>query len=171
MIGSKAEPVRVLLVDDHEVVRVGLQTVLSRQESINVVGEASTVDEAIEQACALKPDVVLMDVRLGGGSGVDACRAIRESCPDTRVLFLTSYQDEEAVLAAVIGGGAWVSVEASQCRGIAARHSFRGPGPIHPGSGHYPASLGPYAVAKRGSVGAAAGVPLFPAAAGAGACG
>ena len=104
MIGSKAEPVRVLLVDDHEVVCVGLQTVLSRQESINVVGEASTVDEAVEQACALNPDVVLMDVRLGGGSGVDACRAIRESCPDTRVLFLTSYQDEEAVLAAVIGG-------------------------------------------------------------------
>lgn len=104
MIGSKSEPIRVLLVDDHELVRVGLQTVLSRQEHIRVVGEAATVEDAVSEACALKPDVVLMDVRLGGGSGVDACRAIRKSCPDTRVLFLTSYQDEEAVLAAVIGG-------------------------------------------------------------------
>ena len=104
MIGSTREPIRVLLVDDHEVVRVGLQTVLSRQESIDVVGEAVTVEDAIREACDLKPDVVLMDVRLSGGSGVDACRAIRDSCPDTRVLFLTSYQDEEAVLAAVIGG-------------------------------------------------------------------
>jgi DNA-binding NarL/FixJ family response regulator len=94
----------VLIVDDHEVVRVGLQTVLSRQDSINVVGEASTVEDAVREACYLKPDVVLMDVRLSDGSGVDACRAIRDSCPATRVLFLTSYQDDEAVLAAVIGG-------------------------------------------------------------------
>jgi len=98
------ESVRVLIVDDHEVVRVGLQTVLSRQDSINVVGEASTVEDAVREACYLKPDVVLMDVRLSDGSGVDACRAIRDSCPATRVLFLTSYQDDEAVLAAVIGG-------------------------------------------------------------------
>jgi DNA-binding NarL/FixJ family response regulator len=100
------EPVRVLIVDDHEVVRVGLQTVLSRQDSINVVGEAATVEDAVREACDLKPDVVLMDVPLSGGSGVDACRAIRDSCPNTRVLFLTSYQDDEAVLAAVVGGAA-----------------------------------------------------------------
>jgi two-component system, NarL family, response regulator DevR len=104
LIGSKGEPIRVLIVDDHEVVRVGLQTVLNQQDSVKVVGEAATVEDAIREACSLKPDVVLMDVRLSGGSGVDACRAIRDSCPDTRVLFLTSYQDEEAVLAAVIGG-------------------------------------------------------------------
>jgi two-component system response regulator DevR len=106
LIRSKAEPIRVLIVDDHEVVRVGLLTVLSRQDSISVVGEASTVTGAIREAGALKPDVVLMDVRLSGGSGVDACRAIRDSCPATRVLFLTSYQDDEAVLAAVVGGAA-----------------------------------------------------------------
>ena len=104
MIKPSTETVRVLIVDDHEVVRVGLQTLLSRQDSINVVGEASTVEDAVRDACYLKPDVVLMDVRLSGGSGVDACRAIRDSCPATRVLFLTSYQDDEAVLAAVIGG-------------------------------------------------------------------
>ena len=104
LISSTTVPVKVLIVDDHEVVRVGLQTVLSRQSSIQVVGEAATVEDAIRESCNLKPDVVLMDVRLSGGSGVDACRAIRSSCPNTRVLFLTSYQDDEAVLAAVIGG-------------------------------------------------------------------
>lgn len=101
---SNTKPVRVLIVDDHEVVRVGLQTVLSRQASLTVVGEAMTVEDAVREACYHKPDVVLMDVRLSGGSGVDACRAIRDSCPTTRVLFLTSYQDEEGVLAAVVGG-------------------------------------------------------------------
>ena len=103
---SSMEPVRVLIVDDHEVIRVGLRTVLSRQDSISVVGEAATVTDAVGEASRLQPDVVLMDVRLSGGSGVDACRAIRDSCPATRVLFLTSYQDDEAVLAAVIGGAA-----------------------------------------------------------------
>lgn len=98
------KPISVLIVDDHEVVRVGLQTLLSRQDSISVVGEAATVTDAVIASCRLKPDVVLMDVRLSGGSGVDACRAIRDSCPATRVLFLTSDQDDEAVFAAVVGG-------------------------------------------------------------------
>ena len=106
MIKPSTEAVRVLIVDDHEVTRVGLQTVLSRQDRIDVVGEASTVEDAVRHACYLKPDVVLMDVRLSGGSGVDACRTTRDLCPATRVLFLTSYQDDEAVLAAVIGGAA-----------------------------------------------------------------
>jgi DNA-binding NarL/FixJ family response regulator len=103
---SSMKPVRVLVVDDHEVTRVGLRTVLSRESSIHVVGEAMSVKDAVEEACRLQPDVVLMNVRLSGGSGVDACRAIRDYCPATRVLFLTSYQDDEAVLAAVIGGAA-----------------------------------------------------------------
>jgi two-component system response regulator DevR len=104
MILSNVKPISVLIVDDHEVVRVGLQTLLSRQDSIDVVGEAATVAGAVLESCRLKPDVVLMDVRLTGESGVDACRAIRDSCPATRVLFLSSYEDEEAVLAAVVGG-------------------------------------------------------------------
>lgn len=98
------EPVRVLIVDDHEVVRVGLRTVLSRQDGISVVGEVATATDVVAESCRLQPDVVLMDVRLPGGSGVDACRTIRDSCPATRVLFLTSYQDEEGVLAAIVGG-------------------------------------------------------------------
>ena len=99
-------PVRVLIVDDHEVVRLGLRAALCRGGSITVVGEAGTVKTAIRAALDLKPDVVLMDVRLSGDNGVDACRTIRDSCPATRVLFLTSYQDDEAVLAAIIGGAA-----------------------------------------------------------------
>ena len=98
------KPVRVLIVDDHEMVRVGLQTLLSRQDSVQVIGEVATATDAVTESCHLQPDVVLMDVRLSGGSGVEACRAIRDSCPATRVLFLSSYQDDEAVLAAIVGG-------------------------------------------------------------------
>jgi DNA-binding NarL/FixJ family response regulator len=108
----------VLIVDDHEVVRVGLRTVLSREDSINVVGEAATVTDAVVECCRLKPDVVLMDVRLSGGSGVDACRAIRDSCPATRVLFLTSYQDDEAVLAAVVGGASGYLLKQVNAEGL-----------------------------------------------------
>ena len=104
MITTNVEPVSVLIVDDHEIVRVGLLAILSQQGGVSVVGEASTVESAIGKACDLQPDVVLMDVRLSGGSGVEACRAIRDSCPATRVLFLSSYQDDEAVLAAIVGG-------------------------------------------------------------------
>ena len=77
---------------------------LGRYDDITVVGEAATMKDAIAESCRLKPDVVLMDVRLPDGSGVDACRVIRDSCPATRVLFLSSYEDDEAVLAAVFGG-------------------------------------------------------------------
>ena len=104
MIRPNMKPVRVLIVDDHEMVRVGLQTLLSRQDSVQVIGEVATATDAVTESCHLQPDVVLMDVRLSGGSGVEACRAIRDSCPATRVLFLSSYQDDEAVLAAIVGG-------------------------------------------------------------------
>ena len=96
--------ISVVIVDDHEVVREGLRAMLSRHNDIAVVGEAGTMKGAVVESCRLKPDVVLMDVRLSDGSGVDACRAIRDSCPATRVLFLSSYEDDEAVLAAVFGG-------------------------------------------------------------------
>ena len=96
-------PISVLIVYDHEVVRVGLQTVLSRQQ-YQRGGEASTVTDAIIESCHLQPDVVLMDVRFPEGSGADPCRAIRDSCPDTRLLFLSSYQDNQAVLSAVFEG-------------------------------------------------------------------
>jgi DNA-binding NarL/FixJ family response regulator len=97
---------RLLLVDDHEVVRLGLRTVLSHyhDHAITVVGEAATATDAIRQAEQLKPDVILMDVRLPDGSGVDACRDILALLPNTRVIFLTSYADDDSVLSAVVAG-------------------------------------------------------------------
>jgi DNA-binding NarL/FixJ family response regulator len=100
----KPKTIRVLLVDDHEVVRVGLRTVLSQNHAIAVVGESLGMSDAIRQAHKLKPDVILMDVRLPDGSGVDACREILTARPDTRVIFLTSYSDDDSVLAAVLAG-------------------------------------------------------------------
>jgi two-component system response regulator DevR len=94
----------VLIVDDHEIVRSGLRTILRLQDGISVVGEADGVKGAIVESCRLKPDVVLMDVRMPNGGGVEACRAIRDACPNTRILFLSSYEDDEALLAAVVGG-------------------------------------------------------------------
>ena len=95
---------RVMICDDHEVVREGLRGLIGRQTGMSVVGEASTVAEAIETAIRSKPDVVIMDVRLPDGSGVEACRAIRESNPDIKVIMLTSYADDEALFASIIAG-------------------------------------------------------------------
>ena len=95
---------RVLLCDDHEVVREGLRGLIGRQESMTVVGEAGTVAEAIAAAARAKPDVVIMDVRLPDGSGVEACRAIRDATPETKVIMLTSYADDEALFASIIAG-------------------------------------------------------------------
>lgn len=98
--------VRVMLVDDHEVVREGLRTLLGRDKSLLVVAEAGTTAEAIETAARAKPDVVVMDVRLPDGSGVEACRTIREARPETKVIMLTSYADDEALFASIVAGAA-----------------------------------------------------------------
>lgn len=98
--------VRVMLVDDHEVVREGLRTLLGRDKTLLVVAEAGTTAEAIETAARAKPDVVVMDVRLPDGSGVEACRTIREARPETKVIMLTSYADDEALFASIVAGAA-----------------------------------------------------------------
>jgi len=98
------EKTRILICDDHEVVREGLRGLISRQASMTVVGEAGTVAEAIEAAARSKPDVVIMDVRLPDGSGVEACRAIRDARSETKVIMLTSYADDEALFASIIAG-------------------------------------------------------------------
>ena len=92
------------MVDDHEVVRVGLRTVLHNHYGITVVGEAGTKSAAVRAAKRLLPDIVLMDVRLPDGSGVEACRDILASHPTTRIIFLTSYADDDSVLASVVAG-------------------------------------------------------------------
>ena len=105
MMRTKPKPIRLLVVDDHEVVRAGLRTLLhNHHHGITVVGEAGSQAAAVRAAKRLNPDVVLMDVRLPEGSGIKACRDILASHPTTRVIFLTSYADEESALAAVLAG-------------------------------------------------------------------
>ena len=99
-----SEPIRVMLVDDHEVVREGLRTLLARRPNVTVVGEAGSVAEAVDAAAKTKPDVVIMDVRLPDGSGVEACRLIRDHRVETRVIMLTSYADDEALFASIVAG-------------------------------------------------------------------
>jgi DNA-binding NarL/FixJ family response regulator len=98
------KPIRLLLVDDHEVVRVGLRTLLDKNQGITVVGEAGSKAAAVRAVKRLKPDIVLMDVRLPDGSGVEASREILASHPTTRLIFLTSYANDEAALTAVLAG-------------------------------------------------------------------
>ncbi len=98
--------IKILLVDDHEVVRMGLRTLLERRENIAVVGEAGTVEEAVATAARTEPDVIVMDIRLPDGSGVDACREIRGQRPETKVIMLTSYADDEAIYGSIMAGAA-----------------------------------------------------------------
>jgi two-component system, NarL family, response regulator DevR len=98
--------IRLLLVDNHQIVRIGLATLFRTVPHFLVVGEAGTVAEAVAQAPQCAPDVVLMDVRLPDGSGIEACRQIRSERPEARVLMLTSYSDEEAVIASIMAGAA-----------------------------------------------------------------
>ena len=97
---------RILLVDDHEVVREGLRALLARREGFEVVGQAGTVEQAITEAARSEPDVIVMDVRLPDGSGIEACREIREARPETKVIMLTSYADDDAVFASILAGAA-----------------------------------------------------------------
>src|SRR3972149_292796 len=99
-------PLRILIVDDHDVVRLGLRSLLDGRGSFQVVGEAGSVAEAVQEAERTRPDVVIMDIRLPDGSGIEACREIRSQNPDCKVLMLTSYADDEAIFASILAGGA-----------------------------------------------------------------
>src|SRR5919109_4016045 len=99
-------PLRVMLVDDHEVVRDGIRSLLEATDDLVVCAEAGSVREAVAVAGRALPDVVVMDVRLGDGSGIEATRDIRAARPQTRVLMLTSFADDEALLASIMAGAA-----------------------------------------------------------------
>jgi DNA-binding NarL/FixJ family response regulator len=115
-----ATVLRLLVVDDHEVVRQGLVALLDRREGFQVVAEAGTVAEAIEQARRHQPEIVIMDVRLPDGSGIEACREIRAEFPATRVVMLTSYPDEEAVLSAIVAGASGYLLKQIRARDLVA---------------------------------------------------
>jgi DNA-binding NarL/FixJ family response regulator len=98
------QPVRVMIVDDHEVVRQGIRAMLEAAGGIVVAGEAGGVKESVEIAESVRPDVVIMDVRLEDGSGIEACREIRAGRPNTKVVMLTSFADDEALFASIMAG-------------------------------------------------------------------
>ncbi|HEY6565889.1 MAG TPA: response regulator transcription factor [Actinomycetota bacterium] len=101
---DRSSPLRVMLVDDHEIVRDGIKAMLDPQDDIVVTAQAGTVREAIDEADRTRPDVIVMDVRLADGSGIEATREIRAANPEIRVLMLTSFADDEALFASIMAG-------------------------------------------------------------------
>ncbi|MFE6910810.1 response regulator [Streptomyces erythrochromogenes] len=103
---SEQAPIRVFLLDDHEVVRRGLRDLLDAEADLTVVGEAATADQALARGPALRPDVAVLDVRLPDGDGIAVCRELRSRLPDLACLMLTSFDDEDALLDAIMAGAA-----------------------------------------------------------------
>jgi two-component system, NarL family, response regulator DevR len=126
--------IRILIADDHEVVRIGLSALLDRQPGFRVVGQAESGREAIRLARQLRPDVVVLDIRMPDGSGTDACRAITAETPGTPVVMLTSYADEEALFDAISAGASGYVLKrigsdelVNAIRTVAAGHSMLDP--------------------------------------------
>ena len=125
---SSRERIRVMVVDDHSIMRVGLKQVLEQSGEFEVVGDAADGEEAVRMAAEVSPDVVVMDVMMPGKDGVEACREIMESAPDTRVVMLTASTEEAAVVEAVAAGATgYLQKETDRERLLAAvRGVFRG---------------------------------------------
>jgi two-component system response regulator DevR len=113
-----AAPIRVFLLDDHEVVRRGIAELLNSQTGFEIVGEAGTAQEARNRIPAAKPDVAILDARLPDGSGIDVCRDIRSAMPSIYCLILTSYDDQDALLAAVLAGASGYLLKEVRAAGI-----------------------------------------------------
>jgi two-component system, NarL family, response regulator LiaR len=128
------ERVTILVADDHPVVRQGLRTFLATQEDLDVVGEAATCTEAAERAAELRPDVVLLDLVMPGGDGIEAARKIRAASPSSKVIVLTSYPDDATVLPALEAGAAGYLLKDVEPRELAdgVRRVHRGESLLHP---------------------------------------
>ena len=101
---TKQHPIRVFLLDDHEVVRRGVTDLLDAEPDISVVGDAATVEHALVRCVALRPDVAVLDVRLPDGDGITVCRELRSQMPELACLMLTSFDEEDALLDAIMAG-------------------------------------------------------------------
>lgn len=125
--------IRVLLVDDHQVVREGLKCILEPCDDIKVIGEAASGDDALSQAQRLRPDVVLMDIKMAGMDGIATTRQLRERLPDTCVIMLTLYGDEYVTQAIEAGASGYLLKDASREQLIQAVHdAHRGYAPLAP---------------------------------------
>ena len=117
---TSGDPLRLLVVDDHKVVRRGLVALLARQPGFQVVAEAGTAAQALEAARTCHPDLVVMDARLPDGSGIAACREIRAAQPATRVVILTGYADQQAVVGSIVAGASGYLLKQSRGRDLVA---------------------------------------------------
>ena len=132
--GPKPTPIRVFLLDDHEVVRRGLMDLLASEPGIEVVGECGSAAEAPRQILSARPDVAILDARLPDGSGIEVCREVRSADPRIAVVILTSYDDEDAMFAAIVAGAAGYVLKEARGRAlvdgirrVAAGHSLMDP--------------------------------------------
>jgi two-component system, NarL family, response regulator LiaR len=134
MSESGDRPIRVLLVDDHAVVRKGLRALLGRESSIDVTGEAEDGEQALRAADRLRPDVILMDLEMPGIGGIEATRRISETHPDTKVVVLTSHASEEDVFPALKAGALGYLLKHSAPEDVlqAIRQAYRGETVLHP---------------------------------------
>lgn len=120
---ADADALKVMLVDDHEVVRQGLRAVLEDESDLAVVAEAGTAEEAVSRARVFEPDVIVMDVRLPDGNGIDSCRTIRSERPATKVVMLTSFSDDQALFDSIMAGASGYLLK--QVRGQELANSIR----------------------------------------------
>ena len=110
---------RIIIVDDHEIVRLGLKSLLDQYPQYEVVSEAKNAKEAIAQVETYKPDIVLMDIRLPGKSGIDACEEIKQNFPDVKVIMLTSYAEDEMLFSAIKAGASGYILKQIDSSGLA----------------------------------------------------